>query len=354
MKKSGSKSRRKMKPPGTAPGTLIYTGKPKEEKTAFSFCTYSEETLDMSHGDTFNYEKSTTGEKQWIDIRGVHNVEVIDAIGKSLELHALVLEDIINVHQRAKLEEFPNGTFIVLQALSLEKNGDVKTQQVSMFYNEHLLLSFQEDPDDLFLPIRNRLSVAGSRMRKRNIEYLVYAILDLLCDQYLIFLNELEEKIDDLEIAIINETDKQVKLDLHELRSKMMFFRKQILPLRELVNRLSKLNDSPDLNNNYIFYRDLYDHIINLTESVELAKDNLNGLSDLYNSQLSLKNNATIQILTIISTIFIPITFVAGVYGMNFTNMPELEWEYGYAASLLLMFGVVCAMLFFFYRKRWL
>lgn len=343
-----------MKPPGTAPGTLIYTGKAKEEKTAFSYCTYSDENLTITHGDTFNYQKSENVEKQWIDIRGVHNVEVIDEIGKTLELHPLILEDIINVHQRAKLEEYSNGVFIVAQALFLDMHGEVKTQQISMFYSEQLLLTFQEDPDDLFLPIRNRMSLPESRMRKRDIDYLVYAILDLISDQYIVFLNELEEKIDDLEVKIIDETDKQVKLELHDLRSKMMFFRKQILPLREVVHRLSKIGENPEQNNNHIFYRDLYDHIINLVESVELAKDNLNGLADLYNSQLNLRNNSTIQILTIISTIFIPITFVAGLYGMNFTNMPELDWKYGYTATLTLMFLIVCAMLYFFYKRKWL
>lgn len=343
-----------MKPPGTAPGTLIYTGKAKEEKTAFSYCSYSDEKLDITHGDTFIYKKSEEFDKQWIDIRGVHNIEVIDDIGKQIQLHPLILEDIINVHQRAKLEEYSNGVFIVAQALAMDPQGEVKTQQISMFYNDYLLLTFQEDPDDLFLPLRNRISLPESRMRKRDIDYLVYAILDLLSDQYIVFLNELEEKIDDLEVKIIEEADKQVKLDLHELRSKMMFFRKQILPLREVVHRLSKVGENPEQNSNHVFYRDLYDHIINLVESVELAKDNLNGLADLYNSQLNLKNNSTIQILTIISTIFIPITFVAGLYGMNFTNMPELDWEYGYAVTLVVMFLIVCAMLYFFYKRKWL
>jgi magnesium transporter len=348
-----SKHRPIRKPPGTAPGSMIFTGKKKLEETTIIHTLYSEadlKFLTIQPGDTPQPEKEF---KNWIDVRGLHNTEFLSRLGKQFGIHSLAMEDIVNVHQRPKLEYFENGNFIALKALTFSEEQGLGKQQVCLFYNEDYLISFQEEEDDLFAPIRERLKKKDSRIRKSSPEYLVYAIMDMFCDQYFIINDKVEEEIDQIEQRVIEFRDKELKVDIYFLRNIVVEFRRIVVPMRDIASRFVKMDTSSEEGVHVLYFRDLYDHIIHLLDAVESARESVHSLAELYNTQLGLMNNSIIQTLTIISTIFIPITFIAGVYGMNFVWMPELEWEYGYFISLGLMIIVVLAMLNYFRRKNW-
>lgn len=290
----------------------------------------------------------------WISVEGLSNVDLIEKIGAAFAIHPLVQEDILNTHQRPKQEDYGDYLYIVLQAFVLEEDGTAANEQVSLIVGDGYVLSFQESGRDLFRAVRDRIKGCKGRIRREGADYLAYSLIDTVVDNYFVVLEALGERLEDLEEAMVTEPGQGALQEIHDLKREMLFFRKALWPLREVVGALSR-GESPLMKQATLPYvRDAYDHTIQVIDTLETYRDIVSGLLDIYLSSISNRMNQIMKVLTIISTIFIPLTFIAGVYGMNFENMPELKWEYGYYAILLVMLVVSLVMLRFFRNRNWL
>jgi len=291
----------------------------------------------------------------WINVAGLHQIEVLEKLNECFGLHPLVLEDILNTTQRPKIEDFGEYIYIVLKMLYLPGPGqEAVTEQVSLILGPNYLISFQESAGDVFDPIRERIRNGKGRIRKLGADYLAHALLDAIVDHYFIILEKLGEDVEDLEETLTNNPTPRTMQAIHQLKRKMIFLRKSVWPLREVVGSLER-GESPLIQQSTgIYLRDIYDHIIQVIDNIETFRDMLSGMIDIYLSSISNRMNEIMKVLTIIATIFIPLTFIVGLYGMNFKYMPELEWHWGYPLVLLLMLGVAVFMLFYFKRKKWL
>jgi magnesium transporter len=342
---------------GLPPGTLVHVGEQKSEKTHITILDYDEDRV---------VEKELTGVEEclllkarptvtWINVAGLHQIEVLEKLNECFGLHPLVLEDILNTTQRPKIEDFGEYIYIVLKMLYLPGPGqEAVTEQVSLILGPNYLISFQESAGDVFDPIRERIRNGKGRIRKLGADYLAHALLDAIVDHYFIILEKLGEDVEDLEETLTNNPTPRTMQAIHQLKRKMIFLRKSVWPLREVVGSLER-GESPLIQQSTgIYLRDIYDHIIQVIDNIETFRDMLSGMIDIYLSSISNRMNEIMKVLTIIATIFIPLTFIVGLYGMNFKYMPELEWHWGYPLVLLLMLGVAVFMLFYFKRKKWL
>ncbi len=347
--------RKQTKKTGLPPGSLVYTGKHRHDDTFITLVQYNEDRL-LEQKTRNSIPAAKPGDfLNWYDIRGLHQLEIIEQIGEQFNMHPLILEDILNIEQRPKFEDYDNGLFIIAESLSYNKTTfEIDTEQVSIFLGENFLISFQETETDLFENIRVRLDTSKGRIRRREADYLAYALLDAIIDHYFEVLDEIEDSLDLLESEILYQPSHRCKAQVHALKLGSLYFRKHVSPLRDAISQFSR-SDSPFIQpETGVFLRDLYDHVVRVVDMVETHRDVLNGLYDLYLSEISYKMNNVMQILTIISTIFIPLTFLAGVYGMNFDHMPELHWPYGYYFVWAIMIGVTIFLLLVFKRKKWL
>jgi len=352
------KKKQLRKKTGLPPGSVVFVGNQKVEKVFIYYFQYDgeqfvEKTLD-SHKD-ITFHQSTEEKVDWYDIRGLHYTELIEALGNIFGIHPLILEDVANTHQRPKFEDYEKGIFIVIKALNFdEEQLKIKTEQVALYFRKGLLVSFQETDSDLFEAIRKRLQNSQGRIRNKGADYLCYALLDSIIDHYYTILDKAEEAIDTLEEKLLNSPDNTIKGRIHHLKKELMLARKSITPLREAIGYFSK-SESPLIESSTtLFVRDLYDHTIQIMDMVETYRDMLNGLQDLYLSEVSFKMNQVMQLLTVVSALFIPLTFLVGVYGMNFDNIPELHWKYGYFMLWGVMVMVFAALLFLFRRNKWI
>ncbi|HWQ61939.1 MAG TPA: magnesium/cobalt transporter CorA, partial [Negativicutes bacterium] len=290
----------------------------------------------------------------WISVDGLKNVGLIEKIGAAFTIHPLVLEDILNTHQRPKQEDYGEYLYIVLQAFVLEEDGTAVNEQVSLIVGDGYVLSFQESGRDIFRAVRERINGCKGRIRREGADYLAYSLIDTLVDDYFVVLEALGERLEDLEETLVTKPGQGALQDIHNLKREMLFFRKALWPLREVVGALSR-GESPLLKEGTLPYvRDAYDHTIQVIDTLETYRDILSGLLDIYLSSISNRLSQIMKVLTIISTFFIPLTFIAGVYGMNFENMPGLKSEYGYYVVLLVMFAVSMVMVRFFRTRKWL
>jgi magnesium transporter len=292
----------------------------------------------------------------WINVSGLHQVELLERLNDCFGLHPLVLEDILNTDQRPKMEDFGDYLYVVLRMLDLDKkNGNaVISEQISLILGKNFVLTFQEREGDLFDPLRERIRNGKGRLRKMGPDYLVHALLDAIVDQYFVVLETLGERIEFLEEELVTRPTPSTLQLLHRLKREMIFLRKSVWPLREVIGTLERGESSLIQASTNLYLRDIYDHTIQVIDNVETFRDMLSGMLDIYLSSISNRMNEIMKVLTIISTIFIPLTFIVGLYGMNFKHMPELESPWGYPAVLLLMLGVTIFMLFYFRRKKWL
>lgn len=350
-----SKKRTKL---GMSPGSVVYTGKRGVEKVFIHTSSYNTDKIVetvQNNKENIVLDMPEPGMIKWIDIRGVHDAELIELVGKQFDVHGLILEDIANIDQRPKYEEFQNGNFFVMKALSFNSEAvKIESEQVSLFFREGLIISFQEAETDLFSSVRDRLTNSNGRIRQRGTDYLAYALIDTLVDNYYALLDEIELNIDVLEERIIHNPDKTIKTSIHHLKKELLVSRKSISPLREAISRFSKSESKFINEESKMFIRDLYDHTVQVLDMVESYRDTINGLQDLYLSEISYKMNQVMQILTIISVIFVPLTFLAGIYGMNFEILPELKWKYGYLYFWLFSISILVLLLWYFRRKKWL
>jgi magnesium transporter len=342
---------------GLVPGTLVHVGERKIEKVRIRIIDYDETQLEEKEvekvEECFPFKDKPT--ITWINIDGLHDLEVIEKIGKQFGLHPLVLEDIVNTGQRPKLEDFENHIFVVLKMLYYDQEkGELEAEQISLIFGQNFVISFQERVGDIFEPLRERIRKGKGRVRKAGSDYLAYALMDSIVDNYFVILEQLGEKIEDAEQELAVNPTVETLQTIRTFKKEMIFLRKSIWPLREVVNSLERGESSLIDESTLIYLRDVYDHTIQIIDTVESYRDMLSGMLDVYLSSISNRMNEVMKVLTIFAAIFIPLTFVAGVYGMNFSFMPELGWRWGYFAALLVMAIVAVILIVYFKRKRWL
>jgi len=340
---------------GLPPGTLVHIGEESDREIRVTVMAYNEKGCDERQISAVKecVYFTDTSLVTWIDVDGLHEIEIIQQVGDCQGLHPLVLEDILNTQQRPKVEDFDDYLYIVLKMLYL-REGEPTAEQVSLIVGSNFVISFQEGIcGDVFAPIRERLRNGKGRIRGMGADYLAYSLMDAIVDNYFIVLEELGERIELLEEAVLAATTPQTARQIHRLKRDMIFLRKSVWPLREVIGALERRESHLVTEAVTVYLRDLYDHTIQVIDTVEANRDMLAGLLDVYLSSVSNRMNAIMKVLTIIATIFMPLTFIAGLYGMNFKHMPELEWHWGYPAVLLLMASVAIGMLQFFRRKRW-
>ena len=342
---------------GLSPGSMVHIGEKKIDAVKITLLHYDqdqllEKTLPSIEA-SFPYKD--TPPVTWINVDGLHDVKTIEKIGPRFGIHPLVLEDIVNTGQRPKAEEFDEYIYVVIKMLDIDRAVDhITAEQVSLIIGPHFLISFQEKERGVFDFVRERIRKARGRIRKYGSDYLAYALMDAVVDHYFAILEKLAEKIEQLENQLLENPTSRILEDIHHIKREMIIFRKQVWPLREVLNSLIK--DSSELiqESTHIYLRDVYDHPIQVVDTIESLRDVLSGLSDLYLSTVSNRMNEVMKVLTIIATIFIPLTFIAGIYGMNFEFMPELKWPWAYPALWLLLIAIFVAMMLWFKRKKWL
>lgn len=340
------------------PGEVVFTGEKKLDEVLINYVEYNEDELfeeSVSGESILTYHEPDDSLMQWYEIRGLHNTELIREIGSIFNVHPLVLEDVADTNQRPKFEEFESGNFITFRTVKYDsKNIDIDGQQVSIFFGKGFLVSFQEDEENLFEEIRNRIRNKSGRIRKRDSDYLAYTLIDAVVDRYFTILDEVDTFIENTEFEINKSPRPEIKGKIHDMRMDMLSVRKSILPLREAIGKFVK-SESAFLDKKTIpFLQDVHDHVISVYEVVESQRDNLVSLQDLYMSEVSFKMNQVMQLLTVVTTIFIPLSFLTGLYGMNFVNIPELQNPNGYHILLIVMFVIAVILLILFKRKHWL
>ncbi len=348
---------------GLIPGSLVYVGDKTQIKSKITVIDYdqdnfTEKTIENIE-DLFPFKDSPT--VTWINIDGINDASLIEKIGNHFNIHHLILEDILNTAQRPKFEEFDNFIFIVLKMLYYNKTEEeVQSEQVSFIIVSNCVISFQEKVGDVFDPIRERIRNAKGRIRKTKADYLLYGLLDCIIDTYFLILENLGEKIELMEEDLVTKPTPEKLKQIQSLKSDMIFLRKSVWPLREIISGLERMESGLINESTFIYLRDLYDHTIQVIDSIESLRDMTSGMLDIYISSISNKMNEVMKVLTIIATIFIPLTFIAGIYGMNFNpevsrfNMPELNWRYGYFGVWVVMIIVALVMVIYFKRKKWM
>jgi magnesium transporter len=348
----------KAKKVGLSPGTLVYTGEKKKEEIKITLFDYKDDII--NEYDIKNIEEvfscKDSDKTSWINIDGLHNISIVEKIGSHFEIHPLVLEDILHTSQRPKLDDYDNYLFIVVRMFSYDdEQKALKSEQVSFILGKKYLITFQEDTGDVFDTVRERLRKGGPRMRNGGSDYLAYALIDAIVDSYFHILEQLGDEIEELEDRIIINPDQSDLQSIHRLRREMIFLRKSVWPLRELLSGLQRNENGIIRKQTQVFIRDVYDHTIQIIDTIESFRDMVMGMLETYLSSLSNKMNEVMKVLTIIATIFIPLTFLAGVYGMNFSHFPELQVEWMYPWGFW-GFIIVCGgfMYWYFKRKKWL
>lgn len=342
---------------GQPPGSLMYTGKYPEGRVDISVFDYDENHFEEKQitnpSDLLDYrDRKTTS---WINIDGIQDVALVEMVCKHYNIHPLTIEDILHPEQRPKLEDSEEYIFVVLKMMNYdEKLGMVHSEQVGIILGENFVISFQEVLGDTFEGVRNRLRSGKGNIRKNGADYLMYALIDTIIDNYFVVLEKAGDMLEDIEEELLLQPSQKTLNQLYSLKREILTIRRMVLPLREVIYKLERDDLKLIKKATRVYIRDVYDHIIRVIDSVETIRDLLGGMLDLYQSIMGNRMNAVMKVLTIISTIFIPLTFIAGIYGMNFEYMPELGWKYGYPATWGLMIMMVMMMFVFFKKKNWL
>jgi magnesium transporter len=345
------------KKPGQAPGTVSYVGEKKVAHMRIMLMDYDpphvEEKEFSDVGDVLAYRDAPT--VSWININGLHDTVALQKLGDHFGLHPLVLEDIVNTHQRPKMEDYQDYVYLVCRMIYFsEDTQQIDTEQISLVLGPNYILSFQEREGDVFDPVRERIRHGKGRIRKTGPDYLAYALLDAVVDNYFIALEKVGDRIESMEMELLDEPTTELLQAIHALKREMILVRRAVWPLREVLGRLERAESILIKEETSVFLRDVYDHTIQVADVVESFRDMLSGLQDLYLSSISNKMNEVMKVLTIIATIFVPLTFVAGIYGMNFDFMPELHWKWGYPGVWVVILTVGVVMLVYFRRRKWL
>lgn len=345
------------------PGTVTYIGRKESAETTIEVIDYNkgsyERYFSKNPEDAFNFENES--KITWINVDGLSNTKEIEKLGKYYDLHPLILEDIVNTNQRPKVDEFDDYIFLVVKMLYFPKdateknNGSLINEHISIVVGKDYVLTFQEADGDVFEGIRDRLANAKGRIRNHGTDYLLFSLLDAIIDQYFEVIDNIGDKIETLEDDLFQvQPSDDITFEIQELKRTILRIRRAVFPLREVLSRLEKLDSNLIEHKTRNYFRDLYDHIIQVSENIDIYREMTWGLMDMYMTTISNKMNEVMKVLTIIATIFIPLTFIAGVYGMNFEFMPELQWKYSYFVLLGFMLIIFLFMLYYFRKKKWI
>ena len=342
---------------GLAPGALVHVGEKKVEKVRIKVVIYNSEKIvekELNNVEECLSFKDQLGTNLWMNVDGLDKIEVIEKLGSYFDIHPLTLEDVLNTGQRPKMEDYESYVYTVLKMILLNtEKKDIVIDQVSIIFGYNYILSFMEKGENIFDPLKERLKNPASRLRKNGVDYLAYGLIDSIIDNYFLILEHFGEEIEDLEEELIIHPTPETLKTIQKYKRDMIILRKSVWPLRELINCMQQIESEIIKDTTRIYLRDVYDHTIRVIESVEDFRDILSSMVDIYLSSVSNKMNDIMKVLTVIATIFIPLTFIAGVYGMNFDNMPELHWSWGYPAVMLFMTLIGITMFIYFKKKRW-
>ena len=342
---------------GLPPGTLVHIGERRAEYVRITVIDYDEQNFQEKQVATIEecFEFKATPTITWINIDGIHEIEIIEKIGRHYELHPLLLEDILSTGQRPKAEDFEKYLFIVLRMLRYnDEKQTIDSEQVSMVLGQNFVISFQETIGDVFDQIRERIRTGKGRIRKMGTDYLIYSLIDAIVDHYFVILEKLGEKIGYLEEQVVSHPTEGTLQRIQKVKREMISLRRSLWPLRELVGGLQR-TESPLISEpTRVYLRDVYDHTVQVIDAMESFRDLIGAMLEIYVSSISNRLNAIMKVLTVVATIFMALSLVTGVYGMNFKHMPELESPWGYPAVLLGMLVATVGMLLYFRKKKWL
>ncbi|MCM5662947.1 magnesium/cobalt transporter CorA [Galbibacter mesophilus] len=356
LKKVIPKPFKSLKKIGKAPGTVTYMGLRQDGVNKVAVTDYADDFYQAGVlekvEDALKFRDTDT--VSWINVQGLSNEAEIEKLGKYYQINPLVLEDLVNTNQRPKIDEYDDYIFCVLKMLYLDDSLKLVTEHVALILTEHAVLLFQEVEDDVFTGVRERLANKYGRIRTRGADYLFFALTDAIVDQYFVILEDLANQIELLEEQVYNDPEPEIANRIQALRKQVMSIRKSIVPVREITNRLVKTDHRLFQPETKLFLSDIHDHSIQIHETLEMLREMSMSLMEMYMSNVSNKMNEVMKVLTIMASIFIPLTFIAGIYGMNFQYMPELDNRYAYFIVLGIMFVILVGMLIFFKRKKWL
>ena len=342
---------------GLPPGTLVHIGAEPSQSVQISVVGYG---VDGVEEHTFErvdqyLEHPCDGSVVWVNIEGVHDVELIRLLGEKHAFHSLVLEDIVNTVQRPKIEDYGDYLFIVLRMLRATDDGDFNSEQLSIILGPDYLFTFQEGiVGDVFDSVRNRIRSGKGKIRGMGSDYLAYALIDAIVDGYFSVLESFGERMVDIEEALALAPDQKSLHLINSMKKEIIYLRKSVWPLREAISFMERGDSQLLHGETRIYFRDVYDHTVQVIDTVETYRDLLSGMLDLYLSSISNRTNEVMKFLTVIGTIFMPLTFLVGVYGMNFKHFPELEWHNGYFVLWGVMLTLSLVMVIYFRKKRWL
>jgi magnesium transporter len=345
------------KPVGASPGTVMYVGEDRSDPIVITHIKYDSQGMTGPSQVGPSQVKPALGESglSWYTIDGVHDTEVLRVIGENFQLHSLVVEDIANTAQRPKIEDFDNYIYIAMKMITFDSQAkELVAEHVSIILGQGFVLAFLEDEGDVFEPIRARIKAGKGKIRKLGADYLAYALMDAVIDNYFEVLEQIGEEIEEVEDEVVHTPSAKTLHTVHRLKRELIFLRRAVWPMRETANSL--LRDESDLvsDETRLYLRDLYDHSVHVMDTVETLRDIVAGMLDVYLSSVSNKLNEVMKVLTVMSSVFIPLTFLAGVYGMNFQYMPELQWRYGYPVLMGSMAVVAVGLLVAFRRRGWI
>ncbi|MDA3909994.1 MAG: magnesium/cobalt transporter CorA [Bacteroidales bacterium] len=342
---------------GKAPGSLVFIGERKSDETILNLIQYNEKEIDdfiIAESDLESIpEKIDTEKTSWLNLDALHNLELMKFIKSHFHIHPLLMEDILNTGQRPKVEDFDNCSLISMKMLQLE-GDEIAVEQVSFVLSEGLLLSFQERPGDLFDLVRKRLVEAKGRIRTAGADYLCYALMDTLVDHYFDIIGQVGDKVEDLEDVILNHQDQNISTTIYKYKREFRVLHKAILPVRDMLLKILKSEDNQFKQENRQYLRDLLDLCQQALESVESYREQLSDYHNTYNTIVNNRMNDVMKVLTVFASIFIPLTFIAGVYGTNFENIPELTYKYAYFIMWAFFVVIIVGMVIYFKRNKWL
>jgi magnesium transporter len=350
-------------PPGTAPATLVVPPEYQGQKPVISLIEYDAHSIEERKIETMDelLPCLDNDKVSWINVDGLGDPEFIQRLGQHFRIHPLALEDIFNIGQRPKVDEYDRQLFIVLDMGYENKKGEVVFEQVCVVLAEQFVITIQEeDSGDVFNPVRQRLRDGGGNARFMKSDYLAYALIDAVIDQYFPIIESLGESMEDFQETLLDQPTRERLRELHEFKRLIARIRRAVWPQREVLGRLMRDETGLVATRTKPFFRDCYDHTVIMVDILETFREATRNIMDIYLSSISIRTNEVMRVLTVISSIFIPLTFIAGVYGMNFDpklspfNMPELEWPFGYLFAICLMLAVAIGMIVFFKRKKWL
>jgi magnesium transporter len=343
---------------GASPGTVVYVGEDRSDAITITRTQYDGASLEERVlADLNELAPATDGTSGviWYNVDGVHDAQLLEKMGDLFGLHSLVVEDIVNTAQRPKMEDFGNYIFLTLKMIVYDRGRrEIDAEHVSLILGRGFVLTFLEDSGDVFEPVRVRMRSGRGRLRKEGADYLAYALVDAIVDHYFEVLEALGDDIEAVEEEVVEVPTQETLRTIHVLKRELIYLRRAVWPLREAVNSLLRDDSELVTDATRVFLRDLYDHAVHVLDSVETLRDIVSGMLDVYLSSASNRMNQVMKVLTVMSSIFIPLTFIVGVYGMNFEQMPELKTSWGYPAVLLLMVAIAGGQLLMFRRKGWI